>query len=221
MNITERENELFARWSQKYEGCADSFIKDGVPCPESFEKASCKITFVLKDPNDFQGSNMDMRRWVCEYGGRPLTWDNVTRWTQAILEGGDFPQKISLDDRFRWLRQISFMNLKKLNGLSSAYSPAIKSYAKNDAEFIFEQLNIYQPDIIVCCGKNLVFDCLADYVFSHDDDWEYNTEAFYVQLPGKTNKTVALNCYHPQHRMKHEDLFCALTESLRKNVRKV
>jgi hypothetical protein len=204
--INELENELFARWSQKHEGL---FIEDGAPCPEQFENEKTRVTFVLKEANA-SGESWDMRSWAAESGGdlkSPNTWNNIVRWTQAILDGGEFPEKVSIDDRIRWLKRISFMNLKKVGGDSSSIPSEIIKYAKNDAEEIREQLCIYKPDIIVCCGvlgSKAVADCLGDFVFKYEGAWGHYEKNgvfcwFYTQIPAKLHKTAVLSFYHPRN----------------------
>lgn len=199
MNITEQEDALFEKWAKKHEG--QKFIKDGVPCPAEYEKAKIKITFVLKEANDFDSGgtayNNDMRTWINRDGAHGTTWNNIIRWTHAILNNGcDYPQEVDLFDM-----PISFINLKKVNGGSQSDANEIKKYAQADAAEILEQLKIYKPDIIVCCGIDLVADCLADYVFKHEGEWTHCQEAykpccwFYTEHLSKT--TAVLNCYHP------------------------
>jgi len=226
MNIKEQENKLFARWAEKYEGL---FMEDGAPCPEQFESERVKITYVLKEAYA-PGESWDMRDWVAEYGGdseSPNTWNNLTRWTQAILEGGDYPQQVSIDDRIRWLKRMSFLNLKKVGGFSSATPAKIRKYAKDDAIYIYDQLRIYEPDIIVCCGvlgNKAVSDCLAEYVFSYEGEWEHYEKDrffcwFYTQIPGKTGKTAVLNFVHPLNIGKgytNEAVFTIMAEASKK-----
>ena len=224
MDITEKENKLFAEWAQK-DGYGNKFIKDGVPCPELFEKAKYKITFVLKESNDFDkdGSefNKDMRIWIDEYGAdkQGYTWNNITRWAQAILDEDceAYPHYVQTKDRFLWLKRISFMNLKKLSGGASSNSYDIEDYAKKDCKEIYEQLKIYQPDIIICCGINLVGDSLHNYVFKYEDKWNHRYKDkyqdccyFYTQFPEKSKKTAVLNCYHPQYAKHNQKLFDAI-----------
>ena len=224
MNITKKEDNLFVDWNKKYK---DAFVKDGVPCPEEYENAKIKITYILKDPNKFDVDGIeygrDMRRWIYEDAaeGQGITWNNITRWTKAILDVDcmDYPHLITSDDRYMWLRKISFMNLKKANGVTRANPNEIKNYAANDADLIIKQLSIYQPDIIICCGLELVGNILHDVVFMHneEDTWreDYcNTYPgcyyFYTQIPGKKKKTAVLNCYHPQYTRFNEAIFSGI-----------
>ena len=216
MNITKKEDNLFVEWSNKYK---DAFVKDGVPCPEEYENAKIKITYILKDPNNFDIDGRDMRRWIREDAaeGQGITWNNITRWTKAILDVDctNYPQLITSDDRYMWLRKISFMNLKKANGEARANPNDINKYAANDTDLIIKQLSIYQPDIIICCGRELVGKILHDVVFKEKgnkwkDDYKNEYEGcyfFYTQIPGKKKKTAVLNCYHPQYMRFNEAIF--------------
>ena len=218
INITEQENELFKAWEKKYSG--KNFIRDGVPCPAEYLKAKYKITYVLKEANNFDPDgndyNRDMRTWIMNDGTCGATWSNIVRWTQAILECGcDYPENV---DHFDYPKKISFLNLKKVDGGSQSNPVEIKKFAKADADEILSQLKIYQPDIVVCCGINLVADCLADYVFHYEGVWEHYREAyddccwFYTQMLGK--KTVVLNSYHPLNlgtRRTNVELFNAIS----------
>ena len=235
--ITIAEDELFDEWAEKF-GYGDLFIQDGVPCPDNFEKAKHQITFVLKEAHSSVG--WDMRNWIdaCGAKGEGITWNNVTRWTQAILERGEYLQNISTEDRKHWLRQISFLNLKKEGGGRSANHTKIEEYARKEKDFIRRQLIIYQPDIIICCGKNVVAEWLYDFVFKHKNqykdwyntlvevdknnwkmqktDWENSYEKIYYDCCNfyKTTalgkETVVLNCYHPQYQGFNRKIFDAI-----------
>ena len=220
MNITERENELFAIWA-KEKGYGTYFVKDGVPCPDQYVNAKCvssgekcRICFVLKEAIAEGEENFDMRKWIDYYGGQPQTWDNIARWTQAILEGGGYPDSISENDRFKWLKQISFLNLKKLGGPTTSNPTVIRKFAYNDRVEIRKQLQIYQPDIIICCGKlgnKSVADCVHDWILDHkEDDWNHSLGYaykgccyFYTKAFGKT--TAVLDCYHPSNFSRYFD----------------
>jgi hypothetical protein len=225
MRIREQEDALFERWGQE-QGYGDAFVKDGAPNPAQFEKEKTKITFVLKEANDMQKESFgsekpdrDMRIWIDYCGGIPATWNNITRWSKAILEGGEYLENVIEDDRFHWLKRISFLNLKKVSGGSSSNRKEIKHYARKDAKYILEQLAIYQPDIAVCCGIDLVADCLGKCLFSVEREWDYHADyyrsccAFYAQVYGKESRTAILNCYHPQAtNYKSEYMFEALSK---------
>jgi len=79
MTITEKENSLFEEWRKKRLG----LVADGVVDEDSFLNSGSKLMFILKEVNDPDGGDWDLRRFIRE-GGRPQTWDNITRWVEGI-----------------------------------------------------------------------------------------------------------------------------------------
>lgn len=209
VNIRQTENELFEKWKLKYSD--KPFISDGVFCPEQWENEAIRITFVLKEAN-WSEDDCDL----CEYllsepsGTYGKTWNNIVRWAEAILEGNRFVEKIENSDKTRWLKRISFLNLKKVGGGGKADSELIREFAHNDAVFIWEQLNLYQPDIIVCCGRGTGknADLLYEEVIPHNmrGVWNKKGEAiterrynfFHIKFPGVDKETPVVSFLHPQ-----------------------
>ncbi|MCL2462288.1 MAG: hypothetical protein FWF44_06440 [Defluviitaleaceae bacterium] len=209
-DIRVKEDELFSRWRK--ERGYQYFVKDGVFCPEQWLKETLKITFVMKEAN-WRGEDADMREWVLGETSATYwkTWNNIARWTKAILEGGEYPRYVSKKSKTYWLGRASFINLKKVGGGSAADNGEIREYAINDARYILEQLNLYKPDIIICCGrgngKNA--DLLYENILPEESltVWQppikgYNY--FYTKFPEKENKTPVLSFYHPQRIARHE-----------------
>lgn len=209
MKIKERERLLFEEWREK-QGYP-CFMSDGVFDEEEWNKQTYKILFVLKEAN-WENGNVDL----CEYllsepkSSYWKTWNNIARWTKAILEGGEYLHSVSKADKSYWLRKIAAINLKKVGGGSVAENDKIYSYAESDREFIKRQIELYTPDIIICCGrgngKNA--DILHDVIFSENEvsEWQepisqYNY--FYVTINGKRDIPV-VSFYHPQMRGNHE-----------------
>lgn len=205
--IKEKEKDLFSRWKAA-KGC-EYFISDGVCDEEEWNKQSFRILFVLKEANWENGSGD-----LCDFlmnGGSPTYW-KVARWTKALLVQGEYPEYVSRSDKTYWLSKAAAMNLKKVGGGAHANDETIRKYARSDKAFLKEQIELYQPDIIICCGrgKGKNADILHDIVFSPSEvsewlppltDSEYNY--FTVKLKGK--KTVpVVSFYHPQMHGGHE-----------------
>ena len=70
------------------------------------------------------------------------------------------------------MKTIAALNIKKIGGDAEADDEEIRAFGINDAVYINTQIELYQPDIIVCCGrgngKNA--DILHDHVLSHASD---------------------------------------------------
>lgn len=204
MTIKEQEKRLFDRWksSRKYQ----YFIADGVFDETEWLRQERKILFVLKEAN-WKNESVDMCEWVMSEKSPTYwkSWNNIARWTKALLEGGEYPRRVSRADKTFWLKKTAFLNLKKPGGSARSSDKEIRDYARKDAGFIREQIGLYTPDIIICCGrgegKNA--DILYEYVFAGDtlSRWQepigiYNY--YFVKLNGEEKQIPVVSFYHPQ-----------------------
>lgn len=203
--LQEKERNLFEDWKSRQD--YESFVYDGAFDKDTWNNKQVKITFILKEAN---GRNhiQDLCDWLMdpEKSGKGgwKTWNNVARWTKALLEGGEYPAYISAEERRKWLAEASFLNLKKEGGGSRAEPQKIRKAAQNDAGFIQRQLSLYQPDLIICCGKRQVADILEKEVLRRTGlpvlDWEEldGISCFYTHIPGRDRLTPVVDFYHPE-----------------------
>lgn len=219
MDIRARENELFERWKQERD--YPYFIRDGVFNPSVWKNEKIKITFVLKEAN-WENEDADLRDWIMSEVSSTYwkTWNNIARWTKAIIEGGPYPHDISRADKTYWLSKISFLNLKKVGGDARAENDTIREYAIRDASYISEQLSLYQPDIIICCGrgdgKNA--DLLYEEILTTTSPWQEPIDGFnyfYTTFDGKSIRTPVISFFHPQRIASHST-YQAWYENIRK-----
>lgn len=206
MSIKSKEQQLFEQWRR--ERCYDYFVKDGLFCEDEWNKQDIKILYVLKEAN-YEESDVDL----CDYllsevsSGYWKTWNNITRWTQAIRYGGEYPRNISKSDKTRCLNTISMLNIKKVGGDAKADDEEIRQYGERDAKFIKCQIELYQPDIIICCGrgngKNA--DILYNYVFTNKTEWQKTINGYnYFLCTLNTDKEIPVVSFrHPQIRGGH------------------
>lgn len=208
--IKEKEKELFARW--RTERGYKYFISDGVLDEAEWNKQSCKILFVLKEAN-WENSNADLCEFLLSESSPSYwkTWNNVARWIKALIEKGEYPRYVSKSDKSYWLRKAAVMNLKKVGGDSVAEDETIRDYSKADRKYLKEQIELYAPDIIICCGRGVGknADILHDTVFepSQVSEWqEPITETKYNYFVAAVdNKQVpVVSFYHPQMRGGHD-----------------
>ena len=175
------------------------------PC--SFLRQKYKILFVLKEANRKDG-DADLCEFLLSESSPTYrkTWNNVARWIKTLLVQGDYPEYVSRSDKSFWLRKAAVMNLKKVGGGSSSNDGTIREYARADREFLKEQIVLYQPDIIICCGrgngKNA--DILCDIIFEPSEVSEWQTPLtdskynyFTVKLADRKT-TPVVSFYHPQ-----------------------
>ena len=208
--LKEREKELFSRW--KTERGYQYFISDGILDEEEWNRQNYKILFVLKEAN-WENSNADLCEFLLSESSSSYwkTWNNVARWTKALLKGGEYLRYVSKSDKSYWLRKVAAMNLKKVGGDAVAEDETIREYAEKDKKYLKEQIELYNPDIIICCGRGIGknADILHDIVFdsSQVSDWKEpitlsNYNYFIASISNKQVPVVSF--YHPQMRGNHE-----------------
>lgn len=205
MSVWEEEEKLFQEWQQ--EKGYDRFIRDGVFDEDLWAAQKPKITYVLKDA-DWPDGDGNLRRSLIQepHPRNWATWNNVARWTKALLEGGEYPGYISKETRIMYLKKVSFLNLKKVGGGPTNDVKELWKAARNDAEFIRRQLLLYQPDIIICGGRNTTAKFLEEEVLQGPESvlpvrnrgWVKDVPCCYICFPGKERLTPVVGFRHPQ-----------------------
>ncbi len=205
----DRQTELFTRW--RTAPGHEYFISDGIFDEAEWERQGYKVLFVLKEAN-WERANVDLCQWLLSEQSSTYwkTWNNVARWTKALLEGGEYPRYVSKGDKSYWLRKIAALNLKKQGGDAVAEDETIRSHSEKDKGFLLEQIELCCPDIIICCGrgdgKNA--DILHDIVLptGQVSEWQepvagYN---YFLYRPGEGRQVPVISFYHPQIRGAHD-----------------
>lgn len=131
------------------------FIDDGIFDPKSFNTQSNKILFILKEAHwdGVPGQRENLCSILLHNNGNSWkSWNNIARWTKAILDNGSYSENISCEERHNTLHRIAAINLKKQAGGNRAKGKSLIEFAINDAEFLKRQIDEIAPDIIICCG---------------------------------------------------------------------
>ena len=220
--IKEIEQLLFSKWETSDN--FDLFVKDGVFDEDEWCKQPVKILFVLKEANfktdktekcavDKELSINNFGNDLCKYllsQKSPTywkTWNNVVRWTQAIRDGGEYQRYVSKEDKSKCLKTIAALNIKKEAGGATANAEEITAFGKKHACYIRKQINLYQPDIIVCCGYGNAntADIICNNVLNNKSDKQKTTNGYNYYLcnlcSGK--QVPVLSFQHPQMRGGH------------------
>lgn len=205
--IKKQEKDLFEEW--KANRGYSSFMADGLFDERKWKKQSVKILYVLKEAN-WENGNRDLCEYLLSEKSPTYwkTWNNIVRWTQAIQCGGEYQREITKADKTKWLKKIAILNIKKVGGGARANNEQIREYGQRDAVYIKRQIELYQPDIIICCGrgngKNA--DILYRYVFQGVYQWEkkiggYN---YFVATLDTQRRIPVVSFRHPQIWGGHE-----------------
>ena len=211
---------LFTEWTASREFAA--FVRDGIIDPGNYERPH--ILFVLRDMNCHE--EKDLCECLRTDGSGWKTWNNICRWTKALLEGiEEYPWDMSEPKRVEQLRRIAVMNLKKEGGGNRTDGGELSAAVEADKKLILREINLCDPDIIICCGLsspgikgNAVF---LQELFPESTPWEsFHSENldrdwwFYMAAINGKQVPVVSYC-HPQvtnlqGRRGHQDLFIPL-----------
>ena len=202
-------SEWHTRWQEQH-STYQWFNEDGiVDYKRWFALPDGKhILVLLKETNGLQNSLTDFLR----HGGSQTywrTWNNVARWTNLVLNGTywEFVSRAELDDM---VRNIAVVNLKKYAGGARANRKEILSAASKDIDLLKRQIMLYEPDIILTGGWNLVSDFLHDTIFQDTAVWSQPndvTQLWYYEtdkiIPNdKSRKTLVISMPHPNRAAK-------------------
>lgn len=208
MSIQKEEALLFEALRQQ----VPDAVSDGVVDEKSFLSARYRIVYVLKEVNG--GKNWNLRDFVY-HGGRAQTWDNVARWTQAILSWEtDFSweemRQNREERRKRELKKIAAVNLKKTSGGYTSDGREIYEAARLNSELLKKQLNIYHADFIILCGTESPF--MASCYRDRKITCKMTKRGIWYFID---NGTVVISFSHPEARVKDNFLFYALLDAVR------
>lgn len=213
IGIREKENKLFV----KLKAVNPAIITDGIVDEAEYLTAKYKIAYILKEVNG--GESWDLREFLYN-GGRSQTWDNIARWTEAILNLEKdrywaYWEQHNEERRKIYLKKICVVNLKKTSGGHTSDKHAILEAAKANQNFLRDQMALYSPDIIICCGTERAFyDC---FYKESDAVWEMTSRGIWFIDNGKK---VLISFAHPESRTKDCFLHFALVDAVREILQK-
>ena len=213
MSILEAEDLLFSEWKVNRPG----FVADGVADEKAYMASSPKLLFVLKEVNDPDGGDWDLRQFIRE-GGRAQTWNNVTRWVEGIRRlSEEIPweelREVNEEKRRRILHSIVAINLKKSPGGHTTDPAALFATAAEDKAYLNRQFSLYEPDVVICCGTDTsnTFHRLVD--LGAQPNWKDTRRGigFHEFKPQK----FVVSYSHPEARCADCLLYYGLVDALR------
>ena len=216
-NYNEKLDALFKKWQKESE--FTHFFYDGLMYrgeiisthwrksgneSEMWEKAPKRVMFLLKDVNaggDGPEDDNNIRGRNFKDTTSRTYW-NMSYWLYGLLktiENGEVPKftfSHSEATQFFDDTPVAYVNCKKQAGTSSVSPSTLNYYIERDKKFIKEEIEILNPDIIICCAwtessGNSIFEFVKNYVYQ--DIENVNSYMYYC---AKKNKLV-INAYHP------------------------
>lgn len=213
MSIKDNENKLFERWKIN----RINFIEDGLIDEESYLTSNPKLLFIMKEANDPENGNWDLRK-VLFNGGRKYSWDNVTRWIIGIRKitediNWNELENISNEKQIENLRTVCVFNLKKTPGGHTTNNKNLARVAIEDKAFINEQFSLYDADITICCGS-IIGDLFGKIIdVQMPNTWEITSKGIYFKK--YQNNKILISFAHPEARVQDSLLYYGLIDAVR------
>lgn len=223
--INEDLDSLFEDWKVQMEANGEpNFCTDGVIRQLGKEEvhwllAKRKVVFLLKEP--WSSNLTDIREWSGQMDPTAPEgfYDRISAWLYGInkatptsypdLETAFYP-KIQLKALRNYAH--AFVHIKKCRGENKAYDSEIYNYAQQYKDFLKEQLEILEPNIVVCCGQisfRVVDEVLYDQQLIEVNDWIFvHTQS----------KTIFINAFEPTASKKNYQMYDWMMERLIKTL---
>jgi hypothetical protein len=213
-NYNEQLNDLFREWKKESEKnnepafCCDGLMykcKSGDPknevdeplVDELWDKSKKRIMFLMKDPKEDSG---DSRTWINDGGVRYVTlklfkvlayWlyglSNAKNGKTADLETITYEKLVDCFNKIPF----AYIESKKQAGKSSVKDAVLSSYISRYRDYLIKQIEILNPNVIICCGKPQ-YDFVLQ-LFSGAEKIDDNI--FYH----KEKQKLIFNSYHPSY----------------------
>ena len=182
-NLKKSITQLFDNWARTTNHKGNIFIKDGIIDYELWNNSQLKIVFLLKEaygneiPNKWDlSSYINNKR---KASGR--TFKPLGQWAYGIFGLYEkefihpFPTKTNQQDINKALSSCALVNIKKSGGKKRSNHNNLNEYLENDWGYLSEQLDLIEPQIIIC-GKtwDLIkkklngYEKVSDQVYKHD-----------------------------------------------------
>ncbi len=184
---------------------SDKFIRDGVVNINTWNDTEHKkILYVLKEtPTENKKVYSLADDWLANYPEETIKkaiWKRIARWTYGIqktdLNGvPKYFEEIPMDIYKECIDQIAVLNLKKSSGKSTSINEEIEAYAKVDKYEIQKEIEIIDPEIIIC---GYTYSALIDKVFDLPVQKDPDNYAYHYELCNK--KRLVIDYYHPSNQ---------------------
>ncbi|MFC1499964.1 hypothetical protein ACFL6T_02975 [Candidatus Zixiibacteriota bacterium] len=163
---------LFNRWKRRKHHHGSTFIKDGIIQPHIWHSATVRPLFLLKEAYYWDDPH---KRWNLaasigeEKRATSQTKKRIALWAHIIFSatGNNYPafSQTGPDDPdiVNALLGSAIVNIKKSHGQSKSDIDDIEFFARRDSDLLLQQIELYDPTIIVCGN---VWPVCEDIIFS-------------------------------------------------------
>lgn len=183
-----------------------------------------RLLILTKDLNDEEA--WDLRQETGRHNEIAFSYEramsfykNLRMWSYLMLTGTleNMPsfkdaRDMNITGPFYETAPIARVNCKKQVGGGSIDDSVLMRYMETYGTFLNSQIEIYDANIIFCCGysnnRNLIFDFVRSHYLT-DLVRIPETEGWIYYSP--SSKKIVVNSFHPSARIGYEDTFTSLS----------
>ena len=186
-------DNLFKEWEYAHKRMGyERFIRDGIVSPKDwYEQSTPKICYLLKEAYT-KGEGFNLAKALHDEDPWGM-WKKVAVWTEAIFQAFgnccEYNQESITENSYDNMYRIAVINVKKSNGRHKSDYKDIGDYALADRDFLRKEIEIINPDIIVC---GYTSHCLRTIL---GDNWRNNNTA--MTLFGEWDGKLVVDYFHP------------------------
>lgn len=191
-------------------------LLDGIINPDLYFNRSLtkyRILWILKEPyDDFDKSENPVGggwNYRAAMNDNPIRFSKISTWQRiAYASYGILNSFCQYDDMdfidknpviFEAVKHIAFINVKKLPGGKNSSEASIKNAYANHKSILLQQIETYQPDIII--GGNTLPYFIKDLNLDSGILYENNDPKYYLK-----DSRLYLLSYHPSYYKNDEDV---------------
>jgi hypothetical protein len=206
-DLEHQMQKLFQKWKESTFQDQSSFIEDGIIDEERWEKTDVKVLFILREAyqeGEFTGGFNLVSNLKKEAGENKskATWRNLARWAFLLQNRGNSSLIATYSSEWPFYEESflssAIINVKKSGGKKTSDIHEIKEIARRDRDFLHQQIELINSDIICCCG---VFGSVEHY-------WPE------IKQIGRrlftTSKYTIIDYWHPATRWPQDLLYFGL-----------
>lgn len=183
----------------------DYFIEDGIVDQDVWNglPAGKKILFLLKEGyHDDKENDKEyaLNQSLNKYGPWNTIWNRISAWTYGIINTDENViakyRSFTHKEANEYLHKIAFINIKKSNGQHSSSYDEIAAYALFDKEEILKEIELIDPDIIICGSTMYALNKMLDEPINkiRNENWFYYSSAI------GNRERLFIDVYHPSNR---------------------
>ncbi len=192
-------------------------IYDGVEDIKAYLNSPLKIMWILKEPYDSDGGGWNISEaYKNKEGRKKATYRRMAASTYGFMNNKyyeDIKKLGATIDIFSALDSIAYINISKMPGNNRTSATSAKAYYNIWKDFLWKQIDIYNPDVIIFGGTMDFFEFKQSpvlYKTYYNEDVNPDCKARIFKCENKW----LISVYHPSSIVSDEVYVDSIIDSL-------